>query len=95
MKNHIILAFSHKMSAYPFDIFYCAIKEFLEIEEKPLSVNNNLRANFKTPQFDQSLCQVKILILEILNVFLRLKFSPSLTLNKLKRFETGSLDNVI
>ena len=42
------------------------------------------------PQFDQSLCQAKILILEIRNVFLRLKFTPSLTLNKLGRFETGS-----
>ena len=36
--------------------------------------------------------QAQILILEILNVFLRLKFSPSLILNKLKRFETGSND---
>jgi hypothetical protein len=31
-----------------------------------------------------------ILILEIFNILLRLKFSPSLTLNKIKRFETGS-----
>jgi hypothetical protein len=50
-------------------------------------------ANLKTSQFDQSLCQTKILILEILNVFLWLKFLPSLTLNKLKRFETGSEKN--
>ena len=34
--------------------------------------------------------QKKILILEILNIFLRLKFFPSLTLNKLKHFETAS-----
>ena len=33
---------------------------------------------------------MKILILEILNVFLRLKFSPPLTLNKLKSFELAS-----
>jgi len=33
---------------------------------------------------------VKILILEILHVFLRLKFSSALTLTKLKRFESGS-----
>jgi hypothetical protein len=46
----------------------------------------------KRPSFDQFLCQAKIVILEILNVFLRLKFSPFLTLNKLKRFETGSND---
>jgi hypothetical protein len=49
------------------------------------------RANFKTSHFAQSLRQDQILILEILNVFLWLKFSPSLTLNKLKRFETGSI----
>jgi len=48
------------------------------------------RANFRTSQFAQSLRQAQILILEILNVFLWLKFSPSLTLNKLKRFKTGS-----
>ena len=48
-------------------------------------------ANFKTPHFGQSLRQTQILILKILNVFLRLKFSLSLTLTKLKRFETGSL----
>jgi len=34
--------------------------------------------------------QAQILILEILRVFLWLKFAPFLTLNKLKRFETGS-----
>jgi len=34
---------------------------------------------------------MKNLILEILHVFLRLKFSPALTLTKLKRFESGSL----
>ena len=36
----------------------------------------------KTPLLVQSLCQAKILILEILHVFLWLKSSPSLTLNK-------------
>ncbi|MGB5156761.1 MAG: hypothetical protein WBN77_04900, partial [Desulfobacterales bacterium] len=35
----------------------------------------------------------QILILEILNVFLWLKFSPALTLTKLKRFESGSINN--
>jgi len=48
------------------------------------------RANFKTSHFTPFLCQTQILILEILNVFLWLKFSPSLILNKMKRFETGS-----
>jgi hypothetical protein len=47
-------------------------------------------ASFKTFHFAQSLRQDQILILEILNVFLWLKFLPSLTLNKLKHFETGS-----
>jgi len=48
------------------------------------------RANFKTSQFAQFLRQAKILILEILHVFLWLKFLSSLNLKKLKRFETGS-----
>jgi hypothetical protein len=38
----------------------------------------------------QSLRQAQIFILEILNVFLWLKFSPSLTLDKYERFETTS-----
>jgi hypothetical protein len=41
-------------------------------------------------QFARSLRQAQILILEILNVFMWLKLSPFLTLNKLKHFETGS-----
>jgi len=44
----------------------------------------------KTPTFAQSLCQIQILILKILNVFLRLKFSSSLTLNKIERFSKVS-----
>jgi len=47
-------------------------------------------ANFKTSPFAQSLRQAKILILEILNVFLRLKFLPFLTLDKIEHFETVS-----
>jgi|GEM_PF-975130 len=47
-------------------------------------------ANFKTFHFGQSQRWAQILILKILNVFLRLKFSSALTLTKLKRFETGS-----
>jgi hypothetical protein len=49
-----------------------------------------MRANFKTSHFGQSQRWAQILILEILRVFLRLKFSPALILAKLKRFETGS-----
>ena len=38
------------------------------------------------------ICQhAQILILKILNVFLRLKFSPSLTLKKLSHFQTDKL----
>ncbi|MBU4037636.1 MAG: hypothetical protein KKA35_14515, partial [Proteobacteria bacterium] len=47
-------------------------------------------ASFKTSHFGRSLRWAKILILEILHVFLRLKFSSALTLTKLKRFESGS-----
>jgi len=50
------------------------------------------RASFKTPPFAQSLRQAQILILEILHVFLWLKSSPSLTLDKIEHFETGSND---
>ena len=45
--------------------------------------------------FAQSLCQAQILILEILNVFLWLKFSPSWTLNKIERFETVSQGSIV
>ncbi|MFH2047453.1 MAG: hypothetical protein ABIK92_20175, partial [Pseudomonadota bacterium] len=48
-------------------------------------------ASFKTPHFGRSLRWAQISILEILNVFLRLKFSPALSLTKLKRFESGSV----
>jgi len=51
----------------------------------------NTRANFKTSPFAQYLRQAQILILEILNVFLWLKFSPSLILNEIEHFETASL----
>jgi hypothetical protein len=43
------------------------------------------------PPFAQSRRQAQILILEILKVFLWLKFSPSLTLDKTEHFETGSI----
>jgi diguanylate cyclase len=48
-------------------------------------------ASFKTSHFGRSLRWAQISILEILHVFLRLKFSPALTSAKLKRFEIGSL----
>jgi hypothetical protein len=40
----------------------------------------------QTPLFAQFLRQAQILILKILTVFLRLKFSPSLNLNKNQHF---------
>jgi len=49
------------------------------------------RGNFKTSPFAQYLRQAQILILEILNVFLWLKFSPSLILIKIEHFETASI----
>ena len=42
--------------------------------------------------FAQSLRQAQILILEILQVFLWLKSSPSLTLDKIEHFETSSYE---
>jgi hypothetical protein len=57
------------------------------------AIKSRLKSSFKASLFAQSRRQAKILILEILNVFIRLKFLPSLTLNKLKRFEKGSLNN--
>ena len=52
----------------------------------------------KTPPFAQFQRQAQILSLEILNVFLHLKFSPSLNLNKIERFSkvsmcTGGMSN--
>ena len=42
--------------------------------------------------FAQSLRQAQTLILKILNVFLWLKFSPFLTLNKIEHFSKVSMD---
>jgi hypothetical protein len=47
----------------------------------------------KKPPFAQSLRQAQILILKILNVFLWLKFSPSLALNKIEHFSKVSIDD--
>ena len=47
----------------------------------------------KTPPFAQLLRQAQILILEIFNIFLRLKFSPSLYLNKIGHFSKVSNNN--
>jgi hypothetical protein len=44
----------------------------------------------KTSPFAQFLRQTQILILEILNVFLWLKSSPSLNLNKIEHFSKVS-----
>ena len=68
------------------------------MESLDMSINNDqnvsdkqaVRASFKTSHFGRSLRWVKILILEILYVFLRLNFSSALTLTKLKRFESSS-----
>ena len=52
-----------------------------------------LRDLCKTPPFAQFRRQAQILTLEILNVFLWLKFSPSLDLNKIEHFSKVSLPN--
>jgi len=44
----------------------------------------------KTPTFAQSLRQAQISILKIFNIFLWLKFSLSLTLNKIEHFSKVS-----
>jgi hypothetical protein len=44
----------------------------------------------ETSSFAQFLRQAQILILKILHVFLRLKFSPSLNLNKIEHFSKVS-----
>jgi hypothetical protein len=46
----------------------------------------------KTLPFAQFQRQTQILSLEILNVFLHLKFSPSLNLNKIEHFSKVSTD---
>jgi hypothetical protein len=71
---------------------------YFSILEKIAILGQPPRAKLKTPTFVQSLCHAQILILEIFHIFtraltswrLRLKSSPSLTLNKIERFETGS-----
>jgi len=50
-----------------------------------------LRDLCKTPPFVQFLRQAQILILEILNVFLWLKLSPSLNLKEIEHFSKVSL----
>ncbi|MBT8370164.1 MAG: hypothetical protein KJO34_04315 [Deltaproteobacteria bacterium] len=49
----------------------------------------------KTPLFTQFLRQAQILILEILNVFLWLKFSPSLHLSKNEHFSKVSIQSAL
>jgi len=46
----------------------------------------------KRPPFVRYLRQAQILILEILHVFLWLKFSPFLISTKIEHFENGSTD---
>ena len=55
-----------------------------------LTTRHLLRACLKIAYFAQFLCWLKNLILEILNVFLRLNSSSALNLNKLSNFQTAS-----
>ncbi|OEU66874.1 MAG: hypothetical protein BA867_05025 [Desulfobacterales bacterium S5133MH16] len=59
-----------------------------------VSLSNRLklvRDLCKTPPFAQFQRQAQILILKILNVFLWLKFSPFLVLNKIEHFSKVSV----
>ncbi len=56
-------------------------------------VESNTRDLCKTPSFAHFLCLAQILILKILNIFLWLKFSPSLNLNKIEHFSRVSTHN--
>jgi len=62
---------------------------FKPISKSPLSKSTLICPIFAFPM--SGICQkAQILIREILHVFLWLKFSPSLILNKIEHFETGS-----
>ena len=65
-------------------------ESFLPYPKKTSSPLPIYRANFKTPPFARSLRQAQILILEISNIFLWLKFSPFLISIKIEHFESGS-----
>jgi Cytochrome C biogenesis protein transmembrane region len=63
----------------------------LEAQQKNIPVSQFQNAPFRSLRLSiQFLRQTKILILRIPNVCLRLKFSPSLNLNKIEHFENGS-----
>lgn len=57
---------------------------------RPLRYGARPQGIYFAPDFARLLRQAQILILKILNVFLWLKLSPSLFLNKLRCFEIGS-----
>ncbi len=61
-------------------VIYCQLSQFQNVPFRSLRLSVRY------------LSQAQILILEILHVFLRLKFSPSLISNKIEHFETGSAD---
>ena len=56
-----------------------------------LEEGSMIRDLCKKPPFAQSQRHAQFLILEIFNIFVRLKLSPSLTLTKIKRFSKVSL----
>jgi hypothetical protein len=55
-----------------------------------MAISQNYIDLCKTLPFARFLCQAQILILKILNVFLWLKFLPSLKLNKIEHFSKVS-----
>ena len=56
---------------------------------------NTERDLCKTPYFARLLRQAQISILEIFNIFLRLKFSPSLYSNKIEHFSKVSFNDMV
>ena len=70
--------------------------DYARVILKPITWHISLMSTGRTRRlsengyFPQSLRQAQILILEILNVFLRLKSSPSLTLQKISHSRTAS-----
>ena len=72
--------------------WFCRTSFAPPTDNQQLVTNNRcpMRDLWKTPPFAQPLRQAQILILKILNVFLRLKFSPSLALNKIEHFSKVS-----
>ena len=85
-KKSVVICYNHAL-----------IHLHLQVKRCPISCCPLLQTRFiirdlcKPLNFVQFLCQTQILILKILDVFLWLKFSPSLNLNKIEHFSKVSI----